>query len=107
MLHSPPIAAQIVTVPMTLPLNAAWNTYITFLVVLLVMFAIIFVILNLLLHYLVIHAGQAGVCRSRCRQPRRRERGTLRQARQGRDSSLSVSFNRMRERLKHAMAMLK
>jgi protein-histidine pros-kinase len=101
------IGAQIVSVPMTVPLKVAHQTYVTFLVILVVMFAIILLILNLLLHYLVITPVK--------------KVSTLADAislgdenvepyvKAGKDeiSSLSVSFNRMRESLKHAMAMIK
>jgi len=94
-------------VPMTVPLKVAHQTYVTFLVILVVMFAIILLILNLLLHYLVITPVK--------------KVSTLADAislgdenvepyvKAGKDeiSSLSVSFNRMRESLKHAMAMIK
>jgi protein-histidine pros-kinase len=101
------IGAQIVSVPMAVPLQVARDTYITFLIIMTVMFAIIFVILNLLLHYLVIapvkhvsaiadavSLGDANV-------------ETYIKPGQDEISSLSVSFNRMRESLKHAMAMIK
>ena len=101
------IGAQIVSVPMTVPLQVARQTYYTFLVILVAMFAIILLILNLLLHYLVItpvkrvsavaNAVSLG------------DEGAEAYVKPGKDeiSSLSVSFNRMRESLKHAMAMIK
>jgi HAMP domain-containing protein len=101
------IAAQIVSVPMEVPLAAARHTYITFLIVLMVMFAVIFVILNLLLHYLVITPvkrvsamADAVSLGDESIEP---------YIKPGKDeiSSLSVSFNRMRESLKHAMDMIK
>jgi HAMP domain-containing protein len=101
------IAAQIVSVPMEVPLAAARHTYITFLIVLVVMFAVIFLILNLLLHYLVITPvkrvsamADAVSLGDETIEP---------YIKPGKDeiSSLSVSFNRMRESLNHAMAMIK
>jgi len=101
------IAAQIVSVPMEVPLAAARHTYITFLIVLVIMFAIIFLILNLLLHYLVITPvkrvsamADAVSLGDETIEP---------YIKPGKDeiSSLSVSFNRMRESLNHAMAMIK
>jgi len=101
------IAAQIVSVPMEVPLAAARHTYITFLIVLVVMFAIIFLILNLLLHYLVITPvkrvsamADAVSLGDETIEP---------YIKPGKDeiSSLSVSFNRMRESLNHAMTMIK
>lgn len=100
------IGAQIVSVPMALPLAVAHKTYITFLVILVVIFAIIFLILNLLLHYLVIAPvkrvtvmADAISLGDETVEP---------YVKPGKDeiSSLSVSFNRMRESLKHAMAMI-
>ena len=101
------IGAQIVSVPMTVPLKVARQTYYTFLVILVAMFAIILLILNLLLHYLVItpvkkvSAVADAVSLG--------EEGVEAYVKPGKDeiSSLSVSFNRMRESLKHAMAMIK
>jgi len=100
------IGAQIVSVPMAVPLAVARQTYLTFLVILLIIFAIILLILNLLLHYLVIAPVKRVTAMAdavslgdetieSCIKP-------------GKDeiSSLSVSFNRMRESLKHAMAMI-
>ena len=101
------IGAQIVSVPMAVPLKLAHEAYVTFLVILLAIFAVIFVVLNLLLHYLIlvpvkkvsdladaVSLGQENV---------------EIYVKPGKDeiSSLSVSFNRMRESLKHAMDMLK
>lgn len=101
------IGAQIVSVPMTVPLKVARQTYYTFLVILVAMFAIILLILNLLLHYLVItpvkkvSAVADAVSLG--------DEAVEAYVKPGKDeiSSLSVSFNRMRESLKHAMAMIK
>jgi methyl-accepting chemotaxis protein len=101
------IGAQVVSVPMSVPLAAARETYITFLLILLAIFGIIFLILNLLLHYLVIAPvkrvtamADAVSLGDETVQPF---------VKPGSDeiSSLSVSFNRMRESLNHAMAMIK
>ena len=92
---------------MEVPLTVARHTYITFLIVLVVMFAIIFLILNLLLHYLVITPvkrvsamADAVSLGDETIEP---------YIKPGKDeiSSLSVSFNRMRESLNHAMTMIK
>lgn len=101
------IGAQILSVPMTVPLKLARNLYITSLIILVGIFAIVFVVLNLLLHYLVI-------------APVRRVSATADAVSLGEEhvepyikpgkdeiSSLSVSFNRMRESLNHALEMLK
>lgn len=100
------IGAQLVSVPMAVPLAVARRAYVTFLIILVIIFAIIFVILNLLLHYLVIApvkrvtAMADGVSLG--------DESVEPYVKPGKDeiSSLSVSFNRMRESLKHAMAML-
>jgi HAMP domain-containing protein len=53
------------------------------------------------------HAGQARLGDGRCGQFGRRKRRTLLKTGNDEISSLSVSFNRMRESLKHAMATIK
>jgi HAMP domain-containing protein len=101
------IGAQIMTVPMAVPLKVARDAYWTFLIILVAIFAIVIAVLNLLLHYLVL-------------QPIKRvsamadkvslgEEDVEAYVKPGKDeiSSLSVSFNRMRESLKHAMDMIK
>jgi HAMP domain-containing protein len=101
------IGAQVLSVPMAVPLKMARETYLTFMAILVGVFALIFVVLNLLLHYLVL-------------QPVKRvaavadkvslgEEDVEAYIKPGKDeiSSLSVSFNRMRESLKHAMDMIK
>ena len=101
------IGAQILSVPMTVPLKAARDAYITFLIVLTTIFAFIFLTLNLMLHYLVITPIK--------RVSRMADAVSLGEEdvesyiKSGKDeiSSLSVSFNRMRESLKHAMKMIK
>ena len=100
------IGAQVLSLPMEIPLKIARSAYVTFLVTLLEIFAVIFVILNLLLHYLVIapvkkvSAMADAVSLGEDVEP---------YVKPGKDeiSSLSVSFNRMRESLKHAMEMIK
>jgi len=101
------IGVQLVSVPMAVPLKVARDTYITFLVILVVTFIVIFVTLNLLLHYLVITPIK--------RVTRMADAVSLgdesveNYVKPGKDeiSSLSVSFNRMRESLRHAMEMIK
>jgi HAMP domain-containing protein len=100
------IGAQVLSVPMAVPLKLAHDAFVTFLIILVAVFAVILAVFNLLLHYLVIvpvkrvsatadavSLGQEDV------EP---------YIKPGKDeiSSLSVSFNRMRESLKHAMAMI-
>ena len=100
------IGAQVVSVPMSVPLAVARKTYFTFLLILVVIFAVIFLILNLLLHYLVI-APVKRVTATADAVSLGDETVEL-FVKPGKDeiSSLSVSFNRMRESLKHAMAMI-
>jgi HAMP domain-containing protein len=101
------IGAQVLSIPMAVPLRLAHEAYVTLLIILAGIFAIVFVVLNLLLHYVVL-------------QPVKRvsavadavslgEMDTEAYVKPGKDeiSSLSVSFNRMRESLKHAMDMIK
>lgn len=99
------IGAQIVSVPMTAPLNAAREAFVTFLIIVLAMFAVVFLVLNLLLHYLVI----APVKRvsAMADAVSLGEEDVEVYVKPGKDeiASLSVSFNRMRESVKHAMAM--
>jgi HAMP domain-containing protein len=101
------IGAQILSIPMALPLKVAHDAYVTALTIQVAVFAIIFIVVNLLMHFLVlvpikrvsavadaVSLGQEDV------EP---------YIKPGKDevSSLSVSFNRMRESLKHAMEMIK
>jgi len=101
------IGAQFVSVPMAVPLKLANDAYYTFLGALIAIFAVVFVILNLLLHYLVI----APVKRvsALADAVSLGDEQVEAYVKPGKDeiSSLSVSFNRMRESLKHAMAMIK
>jgi HAMP domain-containing protein len=100
------IGAQVLSVPMAIPLKLARDAYRTFLVILVAVFAIVCVVLNLLLHYLVI----APVRRvsAMANAVSLGEEGVESYVKPGSDeiSSLSVSFNRMRESLKHAMDMI-
>jgi HAMP domain-containing protein len=101
------IGAQIVTIPMALPLALAHRAYVSFLIILLAVFTVVLVVLNLLLHYLVINPV--------IRVSRMADAVSLGEAdvetyvKPGKDeiSSLSVSFDRMRQSLDHAMQMLK
>jgi HAMP domain-containing protein len=100
------IGAQVVSVPMAVPLAVASKTYMTFLIILVVIFAVIFVILNLLLHYLVIAPVRRVTAMADAVSLG--DEAVEPYVKPGKDeiSSLSVSFNRMRESLKRAMAML-
>jgi HAMP domain-containing protein len=101
------IGAQILTVPMAVPLGLAHDAYIKFLVILVAVFAVIFIVLNVLLHYLVIApVKKVSAVADRVSLG---EENVEPYVKPGTDeiSSLSVSFNRMRESLRHAMEMLK
>jgi protein-histidine pros-kinase len=101
------IGAQILTVPMEVPLKLAHSAYVKFLAILVAVFALIVVVLNVLLHYLVIApVKKVSAIADRVSLG---EEGVETYVKPGSDeiSSLSVSFNRMRESLKHAMDMLK
>jgi HAMP domain-containing protein len=101
------IGAQIVSVPMAVPLKVARDTYVTFLIILVAIFAIIFVILNLLLHFLVVTPVKR--VSAMADAVSLGDENVEVYIKPGKDeiSSLSVSFNRMRESLKHAMDMIK
>jgi HAMP domain-containing protein len=101
------IGAQIITLPMAVPLAMAESAYVTFLITLAVMFAVVFLILNLLLHVLVIAPVKRVSAMADAVSLGNDDVEAY--VKPGRDeiSSLSVSFNRMRESLKHAMGMLK
>jgi HAMP domain-containing protein len=101
------IGAQIVSVPMAVALKLAHDAYVTFLIILVAIFAVVFVILNLLLHYLVIVPVKRVAATADAVSLG--EEHVEAYVKPGKDeiSSLSVSFNRMRESLKHAMEMIK
>jgi protein-histidine pros-kinase len=100
------VGAQILS-PMAIPLQLARDAYLTFMGILVAIFALIFVIMNLLLHYLVLtpvrRVSKAADAVSMG------EENVEVYIKPGKDeiSSLSVSFERMRESLKRAMDMLK
>jgi HAMP domain-containing protein len=100
------IGAQILSIPMALPLKAARDAFVTSMIVMLLLAAIVFLVVNLLLHYLVLvpvtrvsALAEAVSLGDESHEP---------YIKPGKDeiSSLSVAFNRMRESLKHAMAMI-
>jgi protein-histidine pros-kinase len=92
---------------MAIPLKLGHAAYLSFLAILLAIFAIVFLVLNVLLHYLVI----APVKRvsAMADAVSLGEENVEAYIKPGKDeiSSLSVSFNRMRESLKQAMEMIK
>jgi HAMP domain-containing protein len=101
------VGAQIVSVPMAVPLKLARDAYVTLLIVLATIFAIVLLILNLLLHYLVI--GPIKRVTVMADAVSLGDESVETYIKPGKDevSSLSVSFNRMRESLRHAMSMIK
>jgi protein-histidine pros-kinase len=101
------IGAQVLSVPMEIPLKLARSAYVTFMLILLAIFVIVFVVLNLLLHYLVIvPVKRVSAMADAVSMGQENVEAYIKP---GNDeiSSLSVSFNRMRESLKHAMDMIK
>jgi HAMP domain-containing protein len=100
------IGAQIVSVPMAVSFQAERTALISFLIMLIGIFAIIFLVLNLLLRYLVIgpvkRLSEAADAASLGKE------GVEIYVRTGKDEivSLAQSFNRMRESLRHAVAMV-
>jgi HAMP domain-containing protein len=101
------IGAQILSVPMALPLKVARDGYVASLIIVVLVFAVIFLVVNLLVNFLVV----VPIKRVSAVADAVSLGGEDVEAyvKPGKDevSSLSVSFNRMRESLKHAMEMLK
>jgi HAMP domain-containing protein len=101
------IGAQIVSVPMAVPLKLAHQAYVSFLVILLAIFAVVFVVLNLLLQYLILAPVKKVSAIADAVSLGEENIEIYLKPGQDEISSLSVSFNRMRESLKRAMDMLK
>jgi HAMP domain-containing protein len=101
------IGAQIVSVPMAVPLKLAHSAYFTFLAILVAIFVIVVGLLNLLLHYLVIVPVKRVSAMADAVSLGNEDVETYIKPGKDEISSLSVSFNRMRESLKHAMQMIK
>lgn len=101
------VGAQILSVPMAIPLKLARGAYLTFMGILVAIFALIFVVLNLLLHFLVLTPVRR-VSKAADAVSMGEENVEI-YVKPGKDeiSSLSVSFERMRESLKRAMDMIK
>lgn len=101
------IGAQIVSVPMAVPLKFAHDSFVSFLIILVAMFAVVFLVLNLVLHYLIVIPVKKVTAIADAVSLG--EENIELYVKPGNDeiSSLSVSFNRMRESLRHAMEMLK
>lgn len=100
------IGAQLISVPMATALKAARGTFFTFLIILIGVIALVFAIVNVLLHYLVI----APVKRvsAMADAVSLGEENVEVYVKPGKDeiSSLSASFNRMRESIKHAVTIM-
>jgi HAMP domain-containing protein len=101
------IGAQIVSVPMAVPLKLAHEAYMSFLVILLAIFAVVFVVLNLLLQYLILAPVKKVSAIADAVSLGEENIEVYLKPGQDEISSLSISFNRMRESLKRAMDMLK
>jgi HAMP domain-containing protein len=100
------VGAQIVSLPMAVPLKLARDAYFTLLIVLVATFAIVLFILNLLLHFLVIAPVKRVSAMADAVSLGQEDVETYIKPGKDEVSSLSVSFNRMRESLKHAMEMI-
>jgi HAMP domain-containing protein len=101
------IGAQILSVPMAFPLKLARSAYMTSLVVVALILLVIILVANLLVHFLVVRpvkrvsaAADAISLGDEAVEP---------YIKPGKDeiSSLSVSFNRMHESLRHAMEAMR
>jgi HAMP domain-containing protein len=101
------IGAQIVSMPMALPLSIARQGFLTSMIIVGVAFAAVMVVMNLLLHFVVVapvkHMSRVAEAASLG------DETVESYIKPGRDeiSTLSVAFQRMRESLAHALAMLK
>ncbi len=101
------VGAQIMTVPMAVALKLARDAYLTFMLILVGIFLVVLAILNLLLHYLVlVPVKKVSTAADAVSMG---DENVEVYVKSGNDeiSSLSVSFNRMRESLKRAMEMIK
>ena len=95
------------SLPIDIPLKLAREAYVTFLVILVGIFALVIGLLNLLLHYLVIAPVKRVSAMADAVSLGEEDVEPF--VKPGKDeiSSLSVSFNRMRESLRHAMEMIR
>jgi HAMP domain-containing protein len=100
------IGAQILSVPMAVPLKLAHDAYVTFLIILVAIFAVILAVFNLLLHHLVIAPVKRVSATADAVSLGQEDVEPYIKSGKDEIASLSVSFNRMRESLKHAMAMI-
>jgi HAMP domain-containing protein len=101
------IGAQIVSMPMTLSIKIARQAFLTSMTIVGVAFAVVMVVMNLLLHFVVVapvkHMSRVAEAASLG------DETVGSYVKPGKDeiSTLSVAFERMRESLAHALAMLK
>ena len=101
------IGAQILTVPMAVPLKLAHHAYVTLLIILMAVFAIVLVILNLCLHYLIIAPVKRVSAMAEAVSLGEEHVETYIKPGKDEVAMLSVAFDRMRESLRQAMAMIK
>lgn len=101
------IGAQILAIPMTLPLKLARDVYVTFIITLIAVFAIVGVALNILLHYMVIKPVKRVSAMADAVSLGAEDVEPYVKPGHDEISSLSVSFDRMRQSLDHAMQMIK
>jgi protein-histidine pros-kinase len=101
------IGAQVLSVPMELALTRGQETFLVSLGILAGVFAVVLLILNILLHFLVLQpvARVSAIAEAVSLG----QEGVETYVKPGKDeiSSLSISFDRMRQSLDHAMQMLK
>jgi HAMP domain-containing protein len=101
------IGAQVLTVPLTVALKLANEIYVTLLIILAASFAVVIGVMNLLLHFLVLEPVTRVSAVADAVSLGREDVEPYIKPGKDEISSLSVSFNRMRESLKHAMDMIK
>jgi HAMP domain-containing protein len=100
------VAADVVSVPMTVPVQRAHDTFITLMALLVGIFAVLFVLLNLLLHFVIVRPI---VRMSRLTTDVSLGRPDVPEfAVSGSDeiAALAASFNRMRRSFENALKML-
>lgn len=101
------VGAQMLSVPMDVPLQRAHAAFITFMALLVGIFAVIALVLNALLHYLVLRPVARVAAMANAVSLGEADVETYIKPGNDEISSLSVSFDRMRQSLDHAMRMLK
>jgi protein-histidine pros-kinase len=101
------VGAQVLSVPMDVPLQRAREALITFMLLLVAVFAVIVLVLNALLHYVVLRPVRRVAAMANAVSLGGTDVETYIKPGKDEISSLSVSFDRMRQSLDHAMQMLK